>query len=443
MDILIKILQFTASLSLLVIIHELGHFLFAKMFGVRVEKFYVFFNPKFSLVKFHHKGTEYGIGWIPFGGYTKLAGMIDESLDTEQMKQPPQPYEFRSKPAWQRLLIMVGGVLMNVVLAIIIYIGISYTWGDQYVANEDVRYGSVFSETGTMAGFQTGDKILAVNNRPQDNYYDIFPNIVMDNTRNVEILRGDKAMTVDVPESLVPLILNDRYFMSPRLPFVVGKVAEGMGAEKAGIMAGDSLIALNGNHIEFYDQYIDAFAEHKGLTVELTVARDSAGVERELQLPVAISEQGTIGVYAMPAGHFITPRTKTYTFWQSIPEGFKRTGQEISDYWKQIKLLFQPKTEAYKSLGGFITMGSIFPDRWIWEVFWRITAFFSLALAVLNILPIPALDGGHVMFLLYEVITRRKPSDRFMVAAQVVGILLLFSLIIFANGNDIYRLFSR
>ena len=443
MELVIKITQFVLSFSLLVIIHELGHFLFARMFGIRVEKFYLFFNPWFSLCKFKIGKTEYGIGWIPFGGYVKIAGMIDESMDTEQMAQPPQPDEFRSKPAWQRLLVMVGGVLMNVVLALCIYIGMSFTWGDRYIANEDVPYGYVFNDLGHRIGFQDGDRVLSVEGKEIENSAMVFLTMVLDQATEVEVLRNGEYVTVTIPEQYRAEMLNSADFMEIRSPFVVGDLLEDSPAAQAGLQKGDSLTAFNGEPMGFFDQYQQALATHSGQRVTVTVARDSAGVQILRTLPMEVSSEGKIGVMVASPFRYIPIRTQSYTFWQAIPNGLHRTGTEIANYWKQIKMLFSPSTEAYKSLGGVLAIGSIYPTSWNWEAFWSITAMLSLVLAVMNILPIPALDGGHVLFLLYEVISRRKPSDKFMEHAQMVGILILLALLIFANGNDIYRFFIK
>lgn len=445
MDIVIKILQFVVSLSLLVFIHELGHFIAAKIFGVKVEKFYIFFDAGgFSLLKFRIGETEFGVGWVPFGGYCKISGMIDESMDLEQMKEPPKDYEFRSKPAWQRLIIMTGGVIMNVVLAVIIYIGMSYAWGKQYIASDDVLYGYYFNDLGHEAGFVDGDKILAVGGEQIDNTDDIFVRMVIDQLPPVEVLRDGVRRTVDIPQELFPQFLNSKTpIQSYRIPFVVGKVIEESGAERAGIQPGDSLVAFNGREMMFFDEYSKEFARAKNQTVELTVARDSAGVTVFRTLPVDVSDDGIIGVNPYNFTRFIPIQTHYYTFLQSIPAGLQRTGTQISDYWKQLKMIVQPKTEAYKSLGGFLAIGSLFDGVWDWYRFWNITALLSIVLAIMNILPIPALDGGHVLFLLWEVVTGRRPSDKFMEYAQITGLLIIFALLIYANANDIYRFFIK
>lgn len=444
MDILIKVLQFVLSFSLLVIIHELGHFMFARMFGIRVEKFYLFFNPWFSLFKFKKGDTEYGIGWIPFGGYVKIAGMIDESMDTEQMKQPAKSDEFRSKPAWQRLLVMVGGVLMNIVFALCIYIGMSYAYGDKFISNNDVTHGYSYNALAEEIGFVDGDKILTVGGEQVDDYTSIFKKILIDQAYSVEVLRGGEKVTINIDEAFIPRLLDSKEpFLEPRSLFVVESVVEDGAAQKAGILSGDTIAGVNGIEMIYVDQIKTALNGAGGTMAQITVKRDSAGVSIPVTLPVSISSDGLIGVSYAPFIASMPVHKRTYTFVESFPAGIKRTGTEIENYWKQLKMIVSPKTEAYKSLGGVIAIGSIFPKFWSWEIFWGITAFLSIVLAVMNILPIPVLDGGHVMFLLYEVVRGRAPSDKFMERAQTVGLIVLFALLIFANGNDIYRFFIR
>ena len=446
MDTVIKILQFIVSLSLLVIIHEFGHFLFARLFKTRVEKFYLFFDPWFSLFKFKKGDTEYGIGWVPFGGYVKISGMIDESMDTEQMKSPPQPYEFRAKPAWQRLLIMVGGVVMNVVFALIIYIGMSYKWGETVLENKDIVYGYTFNSLGQEMGFRNGDRIVDIDGKPATEYLDVLKSILISQPEYVTVDRNGQKIRIDITDESINRLLqsaDSTSLLMPRIPFVVGSVVSGSGAAQAGLHPGDSLISYNGTPMTFFDQYSRALHAAPGDTVTLGLVRKTDGMTKITTLPVKVSAEGTIGVYPRTIDSMLTFSTHNYSLLESIPAGFKRTGAEISSYIDQIKLLFNPKTEAYKSLGGVITMGSIFPTEWDWQRFWSITAFLSIILAVMNILPIPALDGGHVLFLLVEVITRRKPSDKFLEYAQIVGMFIIFALMIFATGNDIYRFFIK
>ncbi len=443
MEIVIKILQFIASFSLLVIIHELGHFMFARMFGIRVEKFYLFFDPWFSLLKFKYKGTEYGIGWIPFGGYVKIAGMIDESMDLEQMKQPAKPDEFRSKPAWQRLLVMVGGVTMNVVLALCIYTGMNYAWGKSYYTPEEMKFGYTFNELGHEIGFEDGDILLEVDGKRYDDFTKLLAALVIDNAFKVSVERNGKMCDVYITDEYRPLLIDSKDFISPRMPCIIKEVTPGMAAAGAGFMAGDTIVALNGEAKYDVERYLEAFQTMKGSLIALTVGRDSAGIAIRKTLDVTLDGEGRIGVGITLFNELIPLHTEKYTFWESIPAAFARTGEEIGNYWKQVKMIIRPETGAYKSLGGVISIGSIFPGHWDWYGFWRITAFLSIVLAVMNILPIPMLDGGHVLFLLYEVVTRRKPSDRFMEYAQWVGLIIVMSLIIYATGNDIYRFFIK
>ncbi len=440
MEILIKVLQFILSFSLLVIIHELGHFLFARLFGVRVEQFQLFFGrPVVSLTR---RGTRYGIGWIPFGGYVKLAGMIDESMDTEQLKSAPRPDEFRSKPAWQRLLIMIGGVLMNIVLAFAIYVGISWKWGESYLSTRDMTYGYVFSDRGKEMGFHDGDRILSIDGTSYEDFRLLRIALLLEQNYEAKVLRDGDTVTFRTPVVSVNDLAQDANFIAPRYPFLVGEVAAGGGAAEAGIRPGDRLVGLNGEAIDRFDQYIERLPHLSGSTVDIDVARDSAGNTVVRRLPVRISDEGKMGATVDMLA--VTPiHTKDYTFLQAIPAGTQRLGEEIGSYWKQLKLIFRPKTEAYKSLGGPLSIGNIFPGQWNWLAFWEITALLSIILAVMNILPIPALDGGHVLFLLAEVVTGRKPGDKFLMYAQIAGMLILFTLIIYATGNDIYRLFIR
>lgn len=446
MDILVRVMQLVLCLSILVMVHELGHFMFAKMFGVRVEKFYLFFNPYFSLFKKKIGDTVYGIGWVPFGGYVKIAGMIDESMDKEQMSMPPQPWEFRSKPAWQRLLIMVGGVMMNVVLAFVIYVGLSFHYGESYIAAADVKNGYSFSELGHEIGFRDGDIIKSVNGKSFDNYMEIMSEIIISGTSEVEVIREGKSVNVVIGEEFTPrLLAGKQALFDLRIPFTVDSVLTGSAADKAGLSAGDSLLSVDGKRMAFRDQFVTAFRASAGDTLILGVLRDSAGVSVARSLVLAVPEDGVIGTISMTDILAYYPLTvRHYTFWEAIPNGFKRAGEQIGSYIKQLKLIFNPETKAYKSVGSVVSMGKFFPTSWDWLRFWNITALFSIMLAVLNILPIPALDGGHVVFLLYEVITRRKPSDKFMMGAQTVGMILLLMLIVLTLGNDIIRLiFNR
>jgi regulator of sigma E protease len=447
METVIKVLQLIMSLSLLIFLHELGHYFTARMFGIRVEKFYLFFDVgKFSIFKFKIGETTFGLGWLPFGGYCKIAGMIDESLDTKALKQPAQPWEFRSKPAWQRLIVMVGGVAMNLIAAIVIYIGISWHWGEQWIDNSDLKWGLSFNELAEEIGFRDGDRLVSFDGKPvgEGQIEQIYVNMIIGQVKNVEVMRDGAAVTVSLPEESTAKMLESRNFMTARMPFVIAAIP----AETTTPLAvGDSLVAFNGESMSFVDQFKSAMAAVAGemadVDATVTVARDSAGVRVLRTLPVSVQPGGLLGVGIQNELSYFPVRTRDYTFAEAIPDGFRRAGDQISSYWQQLKMLVNPKTEAYKGVGSFISIGSMFPGWWNWLVFWRITAFLSVILAVMNILPIPALDGGHVAFLVWELVTRRKPSDKFLERAQVIGMLLLLLLIGLTFWNDIYRFFIK
>lgn len=436
----IKILQFLLSFSLLVLVHEFGHFTFARIFGVRVDRFKIFFGK--SIFSFRKGDTEWAVGWIPFGGYCKLSGMVDESMDTEFTKNEPQPYEFRSKPAWQRLFMMTGGVLFNLVLAFLIYVGMSMAWGDTYISTADMAYGYSFSSQAQAMGFRDGDRILSIDGKEYEDFDKMRIDLMLNQKGRVLVDRDGTVVEIIIPEGSVIKVMEDADFITPRYPFLLGQVIEGSGAAAAGLRAGDRLVSLDGRPLYFFNDYLRELPDYSGRTVEVGVERDSAGVRVLRTFDVAVSEDGRIGAAVNMIA--MTPiHTHKYSFWQAFPAGVKKTGEEMSSYWKQLKMIVKPKTEAYKSLGGPLAIGNIFPSKWNWEHFWSITALLSVVLAIMNILPIPALDGGHVLFLLYEMITRRKPSDNFVVYAQVVGMALLFALMIYVTWNDISRLFLR
>ena len=490
MTILIKVVQFILSLSILIFVHELGHFLAAKAFKTRVEKFYLFFDWGFSLLrckkvngkwqfKFFSKNvpekytvteyrdaagkkqkkydpidlntlpeddwrrsdeTEYGIGWVPLGGYNKIAGMVDESMDKSQMQQPPQPWEYRSKPAWQRFIITVAGVFMNVVLAIAIYIGLLAKEGEQYLPTAEVnKYGISVDSLGYELGLRDGDKILSIDGEYVENFQQIPMQIILDKAKTIEVERNGKDTVINLPEDAVTKLLSsqDASFISFRVPFMVADVVINSAAEKGGLEVGDIIIGINEVETPYYQDFVKNIKQYKNQDVTIKVVRDFDTLALAMHLP----EEGVIGAYLAPISTCFDFETKEYSFLQAIPAGFSKTFTELNDYWKQVKLIFNPKTKAYESVGGFISIGKIFPDQWIWSLFWRMTAFLSIALAVMNILPIPALDGGHILFILVEIITRRKPSDKFMEVAETIGLIIVLGLVILANGNDIIRLF--
>lgn len=465
---LIKALQMILALSLLVVLHEGGHFAFSKLFGVRVEKFYCFFDPWFHIISTKDKwvrklfkrpmpekdengnepysGTEYGIGWIPLGGYVKIAGMIDESMDTEQMAQPEQPWEFRSKPAWQRLLIMVGGVLVNFVLALFIYSMVLYTWGDSYVPIQSYSQGMSFNERAKEIGFQDGDILLATEKGEitARKTGDIFRTIA--DAKTVTVKRGGQETTLTMPEdlNLLDMVNEVPQFMEMLIPNVVDSVVAGMPGDLAGLKAGDKLVAVNGATITNHNQFLNEMARINDQALEATAA-DSL----KLRHVTLVVERGaacdTLQIQATPDFKIgfspVLPEYETvqldYGFLEAIPAGISYGWNVLSGYVGDMKYVFTKK--GAKSVGGFATIGSIFPAAWDWHAFWNMTALLSIILAFMNILPIPALDGGHVLFLLWEVITRRKPNDKFMEYAQMVGMGILFLLMIWANLNDVIR----
>lgn len=443
MVVLIKILQLLMSLSILVIIHEMGHFFLAKLFKTRVEKFYLFFDPWFSIFKIKKGETEYGLGWLPLGGYVKISGMIDESMDKEQMKKPPQPFEFRSKPSWQRLLIMTGGVIFNFLLAMLIYIFVLYAWGETYLPTANAKYGIVTDSTGHAIGLRNGDKILTVDNQPVENFLQITPEIVLNNRKSIQVERNGEVINIPLPADYVPALLKSRGQIEPRRPFppfIINRFSKDSPAKAAGMQAGDQITGVDSIAFDWYDEFQQYMSQNKSKEVILNILRDG----NNINLPVKTTETGLLGVAdSRLYDQIFELKTLRYGFLQSIPAGISKGFRTVGDYLKQFKLIFSKHTKAYESLGGFITIGSIFPGVWDWQAFWNLTAFLSIILAVMNILPIPALDGGHVMFLLYEVVSGRKPSDKFLENAQIVGMVILLSLLLYANGNDILKLIKN
>jgi regulator of sigma E protease len=439
----IKAAQLILSLSLIVIVHEFGHFFPSKLFKCRVEKFFLFFDPWFALVKKKVGDTVYGIGWLPLGGYVKISGMVDESMDKEQMSQPAQPWEFRSKPAWQRLIIMLGGVTMNVLLAFVIYAMILYTWGDRKIPMASFAYGvSVNDSLMYNIGFRNGDQINTVNGEPVVYYDDLAKQILMAGGGKVEIVRDGEHKTIDIPTAILGQLVERKkhglLLFLPRVPVIADVIPDTSNAYKAGLKRLDQITSVDGIATPFYDEYKKAIDAHKGKMVAITV--DRKGVVDTLQ--ATVREDGTLGFFRVmdfqtldSLGLLKVEKTE-YGFFASFPAGVKLAKETLSSYVDQFKKIFSPKTEAYKGVGGFKAMGSIFPSMWDWQSFWRITAFFSIALAFMNILPIPALDGGHVLFTLLEMITGRKPSQKLLEYAQVVGMVLLLGLMIYVNGND-------
>ncbi|MBK7174743.1 MAG: RIP metalloprotease RseP [Bacteroidales bacterium] len=439
MIILIKAAQLLLSLSILVIFHEFGHFLAARIFKTRVEKFYLFFDPWFSLFKFKKGDTEYGVGWLPLGGYVKISGMIDESMDKEAMKLPPQPWEFRSKPAWQRLIIMLGGVTVNILLAIGIYIITLAAWGEEYLPTKEVKYGITVDSVGQLLGLQNGDKILSVNNEEVEDFFKIPGRIILDNAQSIQVEREGQKLDLKVPQGFISKLIKHQSpeFISVRIPFEVADFAKGSIAPGAGIKVGDKIIGLNELSTPYFDQFKTELGKKKNQEVTVVALRGADTARMIVKVP----ETGMLGIAPKPPIGYFTFKEHHYNIIEAVPAGIKKAYRGVGNYLKQLKLIFSPEVKAYESVGGFITIGKIFPSTWDWEAFWGLTAFLSIMLAILNVLPIPALDGGHVLFLLFEIISGRKPSDKFLEYAQIVGMVLLFALLIFANGNDIIKLF--
>lgn len=441
MDIFIKASQLLLSLSILVVLHELGHFIPAKLFKTRVEKFYLFFNPKFSLFKIKKGETEYGIGWLPLGGYVKIAGMIDESMDKEQMKEEPKSWEFRSKPAWQRLIIMVGGVVVNIILAMIIYAMMLFAWGKEYLPVQNATHGLYADSVALNAGFQHGDKILALDNKPigsEETFFDLKERLLLDDVETVTVLREGRNTDITLPESFVDDVLNSRTrsLISAAMPFVIDTLIPGKPAIDAGFKHGDRIVAVDGESTPYIFDVIPAINKNKGKSIPVTVMRDD--VVQDIQ--VAVAEEGMIGIGPKNERKLFETHVRTYGFFESIPAGINEAVSTLTSYVRQFKLIFSEA--GAKQLGGFGTIGNLFPPVWDWQAFWSMTALLSVILAFMNILPIPALDGGHVMFLLYEMITGRKPSEKFLEKAQIIGFVILIVLLLYANGMDVFRWLS-
>ncbi len=435
--------QLMLSLSILIVLHELGHFIPARFFKTRVEKFYLFFDPWFSLIKFKKGDTEYGIGWLPLGGYVKISGMIDESFDAAQMTQEPQPWEFRSKPAWQRLIIMLGGVTVNFILGFLLFSMTLFVWGESYIPASQVKNGIYVDSLGRDLGLLDGDQILKVGDKPFTEFNDrlIIRGIIIDNAQTIEVLRDGKVTQIPVDEKWVDILSRyenkSNFLFSARLPFEISSVTKNSPAEKAGIKVDDIVIGLNDVSTPYFHDFVKAVKPYANKEIVINILRD----KDTLSLPITTTKDAKIGAYTYPFNHYFTQDVREYSFLASIPAGFSQGSQFLGDQFKAFGQMFKGKIKASESLGGFGSIASMYGDVWIWERFWKMTAVLSLILGFMNLLPIPALDGGHVMFLLYEVVTGRKPSDKFMEIATMIGFILILSLVIFANGLDIFRNF--
>ena len=441
----LKAAQLLLSLSILVVLHEFGHYITAKWFKCRVEKFYLFFDPWFSIFKKKIGETEYGIGWLPLGGYVKIAGMVDESMDKEQLNKPAQPWEFRSKPAWQRLIIMLGGVTVNVLLAFIIYAGILMHWGEEKIPNSSLKNGVWVSDSLMYEiGLRSGDKIVSVNGDSIKYFDEVAKKILFSGGGNIEILRNDKPANINIPVSLIGQLVEKKKSKTPlllqRIPTIMGQFEKGDSspAKKAGLQYWDKIVKVDSVNVQFLDEASAYFGQHKNKDVLLTVDRMGSMVT----MPIRVNDEGRIAPTLptskqMDSLGYFKIETTNYSFFSAFPAGVKLAYTKLGEYIQQFKLIFQPSTGAYKGVGGFKSMGSVFSgNTWDWEQFWNITAFFSIVLAFMNLLPIPALDGGHVLFTLIEMITGRKPSEKFLEYAQIAGMIILLSLMLYANGND-------
>jgi len=444
--IVIKTIQFFLSLSLLIVLHELGHFIPAKLFKTRVEKFYLFFDVKFSLFKKKIGETVYGIGWLPLGGYVKISGMIDESMDKEQMKEEPKPWEFRSKPAWQRLIIMLGGVTVNFILAVAIFIGLVFTYGEEYIANDSLKDGIWVTEKslGDELGIQTGDKILSVDGKKIEALQQVLPEMVYGEKYTIE--RDGQIIEKEIPVDFIETLSEDKEkarFIYYRIPFYVNNVPDTSQNKNAGFRPMDEFVAINGAQAIYRDQVMNHLENNKGKDIDVLVRRENGTEEH---VTAKVNNNGKLGIVTAPITMddlqqkgYLKVETLKYSFLESIPAGWNKGVKTLTDYIKGMKKIFNPDTGAYKEVGGFAAIGGMFPDTWNWPAFWATTAFISIILAFMNILPIPALDGGHVAFLLYEMVTGRKPSDKFLEYAQMIGFFILIALLLFANGNDLYK----
>lgn len=447
---IIRLIQFMLAISLLVLIHEGGHFFFAKLFGIRVEKFYLFFDPYFHIFEFKPKksDTTYGLGWLPLGGYCKISGMIDESFDLEQMKQPAQPWEFRTKPAWQRLLVMIGGVLMNFLLALFIYSMILFAWGDTYVATKDMSLGMKFNSEAKALGFKDGDILVGSDKGPfKDFSVDMFRDI--SEAHRVDVIRDGKLVNIALSGelNLLDMIRNQPSFARPMIPAVADSILSGSAAEKAGMKVGDKIIGINGKSIDSFNEFTDELGRLSDMLSVAKTHADSIKVRTATIVfadgakadtaSVVLSDELTLGIVVKSYAARYKTTTVEYGFFESFPAGVKYGMDVLRGYVDDMKYVFT--ADGAKSVGGFGAIASMFPATWDWYMFWKMTAFLSIILAFMNILPIPVLDGGHVMFLLYEIVTRRKPGEKFQVYAEYAGFILLIGVLLFANANDVLR----
>ncbi len=439
----IQIAQFLLALSLLIVLHEAGHFIPAKLFKTRVEKFMLFFDPWFAIFKKKIGGTTYGLGWLPLGGYVKISGMVDESMDTKDMKKDPEPWEFRAKPGWQRLIILSGGVIVNFVFGYLIYAALLLNYGEDYLANSELRYGISTNKIGNDFGIKNGDKIISISGEKVTRLGQITKGIILGADGDLVLDRNGEIITISITDSLVGLAIANQELLgkmfAPRLPYVVGGFSENSLAEKAGLLVNDSIVAFNGSNMFLFDQFVDSIPNYANNDVTLGIYRDGSLAE----VVVPVDSSGYIGVMALNTiGSTYKITHMDYTVAGAMSAAVTKTWSRLEDYVLQFKkLIFRPETKAYTKVGGFLTMLEQYDKTWDWRSFWELTAFISLMLGFLNILPIPALDGGHIVFVLIEMITGRKPSIKVLEVAQTIGFFMLLALLVFANGQDIIRKF--
>ncbi|HRS19134.1 MAG TPA: RIP metalloprotease RseP [Bacteroidales bacterium] len=431
-------LQLIVSLSILVLIHELGHFTFAKLFGARVDKFYLFFNPWFSIFKFKKGDTTYGLGWLPFGGYCKIAGMIDESMDKDQLKQAPQPWEYRSKTVWQRFFIISGGVIFNFILALIIYSGMLYTWGETYLPNKNAHYGIYCDSLALSIGLQHGDKIIKVDNTEPERFSDIHTLILLDNAKTITVDRKGIIETITIPKdfNLQIIAQQNPMFIVEFIPFFIDSVIPGTPAYKAELKKNDRILAIDSIPTPTFIDFVKHIKKYANKQINLTILRNGY----KQIIPLTVSPEGTIGAYRKELKDIYTFETRSFSILSSIPAGIHMGVSTLVFYIKQMKFLFTK--EGSQQVGSFLSMGKLYDTGWNWQVFWSLTALFSVILAFMNILPIPALDGGHLLFILYEMITGKKPSDTFLERAQMIGMTIVLTIFVYAIVMDIGRLFE-
>ena len=436
-----KTAQFILSFSIIVILHELGHFIPARLFGARVEKFYLFFNPGFSLWKKKIGETEYGLGWIPFGGYVKISGMIDESMDKEQLNKAPESYELRSKPAYQRLIVMLGGVIVNMILAIVIFIGIAWYWGDDFLPAKNLTYGVHATELSKKLGIQDGDIIVSLDNKELTDFFAIESKLVLEDPKTIQVKRGDSLLSLSIPTSLSAALSsaeNETAFVLPLFPVIVDSVGKSAVLVEGNFQKNDTLISMNGQSIQYQHEFIEVKKKFSDSLVTVLAKRGSDTVK----IRTLINNKAQLGLFVkLPLQLFKTVHQE-YSFIEAIPKGTQRCFTTLDNYVTGIKQIFTGKVNPNDSLGSLISIGNTFPSQWDWERFWTLTAVFSIVLGFMNVLPIPALDGGHSLFIIIEMITGRKPSDKFMEYAQIVGMVLMFGLMLYALGLDFWRLFK-